>query len=226
MDVLFFLKERTNFIRRFYETAEKPFREIKQKIESKSPPFNTPIFYENEEPPYLDEWLKADEGLEVLGRTCLSMLSPSLHLYFMFWESELRVKWEEEERKTAFKEGFLHGYRYCFESITNRSWDECPADLELIEQITLARNRDQYPDDITTMMVGHSTKDLKKYPRPFFISETERRMNYAAEIEDGFLMNPTISLSEESLHEAINEVETLACWVEECILESSVPQMH
>jgi len=38
MDVLFFLKERTKFIRYFYETAGKPFRETKHAIEASAPP--------------------------------------------------------------------------------------------------------------------------------------------------------------------------------------------
>ena len=43
MDILFFLKERTRFIRYFYETAGEPFHETTRKIEASEPPFdNTP----------------------------------------------------------------------------------------------------------------------------------------------------------------------------------------
>ena len=39
MDVLYFLKERTQFIRKYYETASEPFREIMRKIEAGEAPF-------------------------------------------------------------------------------------------------------------------------------------------------------------------------------------------
>ena len=38
MDVLFFLKARTRFIRQFYETAGEPFREIMRKIDAEEAP--------------------------------------------------------------------------------------------------------------------------------------------------------------------------------------------
>ena len=55
-----------------------------------------------------------------------------------------------------------------------RPWSVCPADLDVIEQIILAKNRDQHPEQITTMRVKHGTADLKKHPRPVFMSESDR----------------------------------------------------
>ena len=68
MEVLFFLKERTKFIQHFYETAGEPFRETMRKIEADEPPFDNPPYSEDGEPPYLEEWIQAEEELEVLGR--------------------------------------------------------------------------------------------------------------------------------------------------------------
>ena len=89
---------------------------------------------------------------KILGRTCLSMLSPSLELYFWTWEKDFSaVTWKSGERKREIKKkGFLQVYRNCFEKMLGISWDHCPADLEIIEQITLVRNRDQHPDEITS----------------------------------------------------------------------------
>lgn len=39
MDVAWFLKERTAFLRFFYETGAQPFLDIKQKIEDEVEPF-------------------------------------------------------------------------------------------------------------------------------------------------------------------------------------------
>lgn len=215
MDVLFFLKARTTFIRYFYETAGEPFREIKRKIEAGEPPFDHPPYSEDGEPAYLEEWLEAEEGLEVLGRTCLSMLSPSLQLYFKTWERELGIRWEKGERERAFKNGFLKGYQECFGGVLGLSWDECPANLDLIEQITLARNRDQHPENITSMRVNHAGKDLSKHPHPFFVSEIEHKMHLAPEMEGGFWMIPSVHVSREALFTAIDEVEKLTEWLDE-----------
>ena len=206
------------FIRHFYETAEQPFRETMRKIEAGEPPFDNSPYSEDGEPPYLEEWLQAEEELDVLGRNCLSMLSPSLQLYFATWERELQIEWENGERDRAFKKGYLRGYQICFGEVLDLSWDECPADLNLIEQIALGRNRDQHPEEIFTMRVTHARKDLEKHPHPFFVSEIERRMYTDSDMEGRFLMSPSVHVSGEALFTAIEEVEKLADWLEEPML--------
>ena len=218
MEVLAFLKERTRFIRYFYETAGEPFRVAMRKIKAGEPPFDDPPYSEDGEPPYLEEWMESDEGLEVLGCTCISMLSPSLQLYFKTWESKLGVTWEKGERKRAFKSGFLQGYRTCFGEVLDLSWDDCPADLGLIEQITLARNRDQHPDHISTMRVSHTRNDREKHPHLFFVSETERKIYADPDMEGTFWMNPSVHVSSDMLFAAIEQIETLADWLEERML--------
>jgi hypothetical protein len=52
MDVLGFLKIRTQFILQFYETASEPFREIMRKIDINEAPFFPP-YSEDGEPPFL-----------------------------------------------------------------------------------------------------------------------------------------------------------------------------
>ena len=186
MDVLYFFKERTQFIRYFYDTAGMSFNETKHKIENEEAPFDNPPYSEDGEPPYLEQWIEADEALEILGRICLSMLSPSLELYFRTWEKELGVVWKSGERKREVKKkGFLQAYRNYFEKVLGISWDQCPANLEIIEQITLARNRDQHPEQLASMRVKHVKKDLEKYPRPFFMSEADRNIQDDLEIDLG-----------------------------------------
>ncbi|MCZ7889729.1 hypothetical protein [Agrobacterium salinitolerans] len=117
MEVLYFLRERLTSIRNFYETSSGPFREVIAAIEDNRPPFDDPPYSEDGEPPYFAEWMEAYSALEVLGRTCVSMLSASLQLYFKSRESELCVKWEKGERAKAFKEGMIQGHRTCFETV-------------------------------------------------------------------------------------------------------------
>ena len=192
MDVLFFFKKRARFIKYFYETAEMPFRETIRKIEEEEPPFDNPPCNEDAEPPYLVEWSESNEALEVLGRTCLAMLSASLQLYFKTWVSNLGIRWEEDERKSAFKRGFLQGYQTCFEEVLGLSWEHCPADLTLIEQVILARNRDQHPDRITTIRVAYTKADLAQYPVPFFMSEFDRKVHGNPEMKSISWMRPSV----------------------------------
>lgn len=216
MDVLFFFKERTRFIRYFYETAGMPFYETMRKIEAEEAPFDDPPYSEDGEPPYTEEWIEASEAVEVLGRTCLSMLSTSIQLYFRVWMKQLGIRFESEEDRHSFRNGFLQGYKTCLEGDLGISWACCPADLELIEQIILARNRDQHPAEITTMNVRHGKKDLKKYSLPFFMSEFERK-EFNAMAGKSF-MTPTVYVSREMLCQAVDETEKMTDWLEEHLL--------
>ncbi len=103
MDVLYFLKARTKFIRHFFEAAGKPFRETLRRIETGEAPFDDPPYSEDGEPPFMEEWSEASTALDVLGRSCLSMLSASLQLYFKTLEYELSVTWPLDERKKTIK---------------------------------------------------------------------------------------------------------------------------
>jgi hypothetical protein len=73
MDVLWFLKRRTSFVRRFYERASPEFLDTKHKIDCSEPPFNSPPFDHSGEPPFLEEWQDADEAIEFLGQAMLSV---------------------------------------------------------------------------------------------------------------------------------------------------------
>ncbi|HEX4785436.1 MAG TPA: hypothetical protein VH350_13925 [Candidatus Sulfotelmatobacter sp.] len=81
MDVVYFLKERTRMIRQSYATASDPFLEIIRRIDAGEEPY-IPPYSEDSEPPFLTEWLEANEMLQVTGRCCLSLLSGSLQLFF------------------------------------------------------------------------------------------------------------------------------------------------
>ena len=215
MDVLYFYKERTRFIRQFYDTAAIPFEAVINSIEDELPPFDDPPYSEDGEPAYLVEWIEASEALEVLGRTCLSMLSPSLQLYFKTWERELGVQWDEGERKKVFKNGFVEGYMACFEQVLGISRQDCPADFTIIEQIVLARNRDQHPDQLTTMRVNHSKTDREKHGHLFFMNKQDSAMFSDSEIKDFSFLDPAVHVSRDHLLVAIGETEKLSGWLEE-----------
>ena len=220
MDILFFLKRRTEFIRYFYDASSKTFHETKQKIEDEEPPFDSPPYDESGEPAYMEEWTQAENALNVLGRNCVSMLSASLKLYFMTWESELGMKCKSAYQAVFNKKGALNGYRACFEDEFRVPWKECPANLDVIEQVFLIRNKDQHPNRISTFDVSYidSKKKQKRPDSLFFIGEAEKAIIDDTEMESLFPLFSPVRISREKLFEAIGQVERFAEWFEGKIL--------
>jgi hypothetical protein len=220
MDVSYFLHERTRLIRTYYAVASQPFRETMRKIDAEEEPF-VPPYSEDPEPAFLTEWLEARDFLEVTGRTCVSMLAASLTLFLRNWERQLCLSCKDME-KNIFKKGMLNGYRRCFEAVSKVSWDTCPANLDLIEQVVLARNRDQHPEDIWGLGVNHSKEDREKYPSLFFVEGWEEQA-WNDGGEDATWMSARLHVSAEKLEQAIREVETLAVWLEDCLVRVQYP---
>lgn len=223
MDVLHFLKERTKFIRRFYEGAGEPFRATIRQIEAGEPPFDEHPYSEEREPPFMEEWSDATMALEMLGQTCISMLSASLQLYFKTWERELCIDWEPGERKKAFKNGFVSGYRYCFGSVLNLSWGDCPVSFDILEDVACARNSHQHPEHISTMHVKLVRQKRLGDCQPFFVSDAERKMFSDPDMASSSWMRPSLHVSADSLVAAIEQVETLGEWLEERMLDAKYP---
>ena len=215
MDISYFFFERSRFIKYFYDTAASSFREILRQIKAQEPPYDDPPFCDSGEPSYLEEWSQADDALAILGLCCISMLSSSLKLYFMSWEEKLHVQWDNRERNRAFQNGYLQGYRIYFEQILDQPWSKSPADIELLEQVILARNREQHPEDITTMRVTHVYNDIRRFTRPFFLSEVDRIRFDHGEFEKWHWMKPSVHVSTEGIDAAILEAEKLVEWLEE-----------
>lgn len=214
MDVLFFLKQRTSLIRHFYETASVPFLDLKRKIEGGEHPFEPP-YSEYGEPPFLEEWLQADVELELLGRTCVSMLSDSLKLFFGTWE---RTMWAEPPCQKCFpgdfRKGFLAGYLVCFGKALNVERKDCPADLEVLEQVILLRNRSQHPEVITSLDVSHDESTRKRYPSPFFARPSERETGSKSDSAASVFLDSSAHVSRDNLFTAIRQVELLAAWMD------------
>ena len=221
MDVLFFLKDRTRLIRQYYELTAMPFTEIMRKIEAEEEPY-IPPYSDDGEPPFLSEWIDASEMLEVTGRCCISMLSASLQLYFKAWERELGVSCGKDFAAAFKKEGLVGGYRACLAEQVGIEWSCCPADLAIIEQVVLARNRDQHPETITTIRVTHAEKDWQRYPLPFFLSEREAGLFQDGEGQSLF-MSPSLHVSRDKLMTAIDQVERLCEWLEEKMFDAKYP---
>ena len=213
MDVHYFLNKRLEFIRSFHKTAAQPFIEIKRKIEESESPY-IPPYSEDGEPPFLSEWLEAEESIQVLGYMCVSMLSASLKLYFQTWKDELGFSIDDELRKVFKKEGWLHGYSSYFLKHYGIKFPNIGVNLLLLEEIALARNMAQHPEYISTNIPFFSDKDIQKLGIPTFTSEVDRRMSRLGEGKnDGGLFPVSLHVNSEQLEFAIQEVGKLNDWL-------------
>lgn len=214
MDIRYFLERRLAFIEQYYTAAATPFLERKRKIEAGEEPF-VPPYSEDAEPPHLEEWLEADESLQILGQTCISMLSASFHLYFTTWQHHLGVPVAPSLKPVFKKRGWFNGYKSYLSANFGVEFGNSGCNLQLLEELVLARNRVQHPESISSRSTNYSDDDLKKLPSPFFVSEREVELMVGA--EDGerrWLVPPTINVTEEKLRAAIAEVRRFSEWLE------------
>jgi hypothetical protein len=216
VDVHHFFSRRVAFIRQFYKMAAAPFLDRKRKIEAGDCPFDDPPHSEVLEPPYLNEWTEADESLQVLGYTCVSMLAAALHVYFQTWE-RLRGIPAAERFKDEFRGGWVSGYRTYCDVVLRIDLSKGPCDLKLIEEIVLARNRSQHHDTLVMTLPTYKSSDLQKLPRALFIDSTREAHDDLHNGEREWLMLPTLRVSGEKLDVAIADVERFVDWLDPLI---------
>jgi len=190
-----------------------PFIERKRQIEAEEEPY-VPPYSEDPEPAFLEEWLEADESLQVVGRTCISMLAAVFHLYFKTWERQIGIPVDTSLKKN-FKNGWFNGYKAYFARHFSIRFEDSPINLGVLEEIVLVRNRDQHPESITMHSSYYSNSDLKKLSPPFFIGENDASLfSESEEGERSWLMAPPIRVTAEKLFTALSEIESFAEWLE------------
>lgn len=218
MDVRYFLKRRVEFIRQFYNISSSAYTERKHLIEAGKEPF-VPPYSEDPEPAFLDEWLEAEESLQVLGRTCISMLAAIFHLYFKTLERQIGIP-VDSSLNADFKGGWLNGYKAYFARHFHIRFEDSPTRLAVLEEIVLVRNRTQHPESITMDSSHYSDNDLKKLSHPFFVDENDASLfSETEEGERAWLMAPPIRVTAEKLFAALSEVESFAEWLENVEVE-------
>lgn len=178
----------------------------------KSTPYDDPP-YSEEEPAFLEEWLEADSAVELLGLTAVAMLSEALKLYFSSLERELGFTFDN--RAQAFRQGWAPTYKAALGEILQTDWTDCPASFDLIEQIVLARNISQHGGHLAHFQFEHDRNTLKKFPRPYFASDTELKV-WSERSEGGaeFLFPPRLQVTAEQLFSACDCADQLAIWIE------------
>jgi hypothetical protein len=214
MDATHFLKERTRLIRYLYREGAGAFALTQHRIEDKAPPYDDPPYSEDSEPAFLQDWMDAETAREVLAISCISLLSDSLKLYLETLRSRV-IGFNFTRGDAEFRDGFLTAYKRALGNILDTDWADCPADLAVIEQVVLARNRGQHGRSLLSLDVTHDAKTLTKYPRPFFASEEEcRTWIQIGGNPDSGLATPSLKITSEMLSAAVENVERLAEWID------------
>jgi hypothetical protein len=215
MNVLWFLKRRTAFVREFYKRTSQSFIETKVKIEGGEPPF-APTDEEHEEPPFLEEWQREDQALEFLGQACVSYLAAAVKLYLTESEHQFRGLWgqlfpfpavDHEKMRT---DGIVPAYEEWFAEF-GIEFRESGADVELLREIVTTRNLAQHPKSIGLMHLSQRESDRKRFPRPFFAHPVEQ-MIFSSESDHEIPW--MLSITPDAFFLAVDEVEKLCEWLE------------
>jgi hypothetical protein len=217
MDAKFFLRRRTGFIRFFYDTSATAFRTVQKQISEDKEPFDCPPHSDDGEPPYLEEWMEAETGIEVLGQSCVSLLSDTLKLYFETLQKRV-IGYALNKDLTAYqsKEGFVAANRIALGQILKTDWSDCPVKFDLIEQVVLARNRAQHGDHLSSLRVQHDSKTLRKHPKPGFATADELALwKEAGGDPQAYFTAPSLTISRDNLFSATAETDALADWIDE-----------
>ncbi|MDI1278593.1 hypothetical protein [Methylobacter sp.] len=210
MDVLFFLKEKTAFIRQLYVTTSASYTERIQKIQNNEEPFYSTCSGEYG-PPFQIEYMEASDSLDALGYMCISMLAAALKLYLDVWAKQSRIQLDESK----FNKGWLVGYGIHFKQNFNIDFELAPVSLNLIEEIILARNQIRHPSSIISHQTTYGAKDIEKIGTPLFVNECEWEAFLLVDQPlEGFLkvFLPSIRVTEESLLSTIADVERFSEW--------------
>lgn len=214
MAVAYFSRERVDFIRQFYLNGSEAFVQRKAKIENEEDPF-VPPYNEDGVPPFLAEWQEAEDSLQVLGYTCLSMLSSSLKLYFSTVDRLYGFQ-SLENGKGKFKKGFISGYRSFFETELGIDFSSAPCDFELLEEVVLIRNAFEHPSEIVFHQIVHPSVEQKS-PSMFFCNEHERAAWFDIKDIDNFGLSfsPRVHVTKEGLFKSLDEVSRFCEWLED-----------
>ena len=216
MDRSWFFRERIRYIRFFYHTGVAAFRNQKRLIENELPPYDNPPYSENGEPPYLDEWIDADMSEDVLGRACVSMLSDALKVYLNSTREE-DFGFEFVENNTL-KRGFVRPHIQAFCCVLEVDLSNCPVNIELIEQIVLARNNIQHGSLLNSLNVDHDKRTLSRFPRPLFSKTDDLERDERLRCP---WYSTKLTVTEAALKAALDECESLANWIGRAIWGTS-----
>jgi hypothetical protein len=212
MDLLWFLQRRLRFTHDLYHGATSPFRETLRQIEAGEPPFVDARDPENgdTDPPFLDEYQRAAEAIEVIGHWCLCMVFASCKAYLEECVDEmardyrglgdLRQILAQKKAKSWFER-----YRLLFLEELGIDWEKGPVKLADLEHMNLARDDLTHNVEVMSMYVYQTESHAQRYPKGRFVDDLWTRLGLGGRIKVG----------PEELTAAITVVDEFCRWLED-----------
>jgi hypothetical protein len=121
-----------------------------------------------DEPAFLEEWEKANAAMTITGAACLDLLQSTFHAYLDEYMKEIGNKHVIPKLRTLGQKGWFGNYRVFFENYLKISWAASEADLNLIEQVILARNDFTHNGDLLSLNSFQTSFHSEKYPDSVF----------------------------------------------------------
>jgi hypothetical protein len=208
MDILAGLRDKLRFIERFYMSASEPFRETKRRIDAHEEPFEPPPFdpeTSDLEPPFLDDWIEADESLNLVGQAALNLAQAAFRDY-LDWFMKLN-----DVKLTASGSHWLERYRKEFLQTYGIDWSHGPVSFEELEEINFARNDVEHHGQPFGMTRSQSEKHQARFPLGVFMHEIDRQIAASSEVE----WLGRIYISRDNLAEALRRIETFCKFLDE-----------
>jgi len=224
MDANYFLGCRLDLVEHFYRQAAVPFQATMEAITGGKPPFDSPPYSEDGEPPYEVEYYRERDCLRLLGATSLSSLAGSLQV---FLDTLLTLHGDQAQFLKTSSEGGWWGRHQRYYSGCGLDFAQSGANLDLLNDVVLARNSVMHQTYLANESASYRDDDLNKLTRPFFVSESEETLlNGLGDDGTPYLFSPTIEVNAQKLGIAIAEIRRLGRWLEDSIWEKKLSKME
>jgi hypothetical protein len=193
VDILWFLRRRLSFAISLYDDASAPFLEKMRKIEAGEEPFadtRDPFYQDVSEPAFLEEFLEANNAVEVLGHWCLLMIHASLQAYLReYVVLAYRVTRDSSEVSKMLNgtggRNWFDKYRLLFLTAFGIDWQKGPTKLTDIEQINLTRDDLIHNVDVATTLAYRTRGHANRFPDSLFTDDIWEQMGIGSKIKLG-----------------------------------------
>lgn len=167
--------------RQFYDETTGVFVEVKRKIEAEEEPYvprGDPESYS--EPPFLTEWIEADEKLRLQRQLCLSVLQRTL-VEFM---NSVIARHPHFPKNKPDDRNWFKTYQRWFLDELRIDWMQSGADLKMLEELTHARNSVQHGGeklhkkdgvyDSHSLVKRQGKNYVERFPDGVFVDQEEK----------------------------------------------------
>lgn len=201
MDLAYFLNQRLAFVEYFHTGTTASFQEVKRKIEAGEPPYvdvRDPEYVD--EPAFFKEWEKADAAMAITGAACLDLLQSTLHAFLNEYMRQIGQERIIPQLGRLKQKSWLGNYKVFFQVYLQIEWAASGADLDLLEQVILARNDFTHNSDLFSFGAFQSLFHSEKHPDSAFADPKWKTM---------LMQRTPLSVPTETLHRAIETLRTL-----------------